>query len=564
MIKNYSHFSLLTALSKPKDISKQAAKLGYKEIGLCDTNLSGIVEFINGCKEAGIKPIIGRSFKYFTLISKNYLGYQNLLQYDRAAHISDDLPELSDSSGLICVIDNTLSQVIGGEDHEADAIVFAKQCQDLFGNLNVYWGLSQNADSSNEFHRQLSKKTKIPCVAFTESFYLNPSDQEDHKILLSIKYNHKLSELSKEIDTYKFINYNNYHLWSKQDNNHWSINELGSLRDICDEIEEYSIFRKPSLPNFECPNNLNPSEYLRQLCRDGWKKKILPKIDKELQSIYVDRIKYELDIVNSYPILSTYFLIAQDYINWEKQNGGVVGVGRGSSGGCLISYLTNITDIDPIKYNLIFERFYNAGRNTEDNISLPDIDTDFEKERREYIINYLREKYGQKRVAHIVTFGNLKGRQAIKDVLRVHDAASFEEVNLITKAIPDEASIADELEEMEESSIIRWALINNKKELDNWAYLTDENKIEGPLGLYFEQAIRLENTKRNQSKHASGIVIGDVDIDTICPTLYDNKNGEYLVGLEMNDAEKLSLSKFDILGVTTLSKFKMIQELVNV
>jgi len=246
----------------------------------------------------------------------------------------------------------------------------------------------------------------------------------------------------------------------------------------------------------------------------------------------------------------------------------VEGVGvHNSAAGCLVSYLIGITSIDPIRYNLIFDRFYNSGRNTKDRISMPDIDVDVPINKREQIIQYIKDKYGHDKVSQMVTFNTIKGRGALKDVFRVYGNISFEEMNRITKNIPDEAKIADELQEMKEetgeASIIRWALENNADKLREWCYIDENNELQGPLAKRFEQAIRLEGTKSNQSKHAAGIAISSEPLRDICPMVYDSKNEQLIAGMEMQDLEGIGIIKFDILGVALLDKIMTIQDLLK-
>jgi DNA polymerase-3 subunit alpha len=198
---------------------------------------------------------------------------------------------------------------------------------------------------------------------------------------------------------------------------------------------------------------------------------------------------------------------------------------------------------------------------------MPDIDVDVPINKREFIIQYIKEKYGFNKVSQMVTFNTIKGRGALKDVLRVYGNISFEEMNRITKNIPDEAKIADELQEMKEetgeASIIRWALENNEDKLREWCYIDENNELQGPLAKRFEQAIRLEGTKSNQSKHAAGIAISSEPLDELCPMIYDNKNDQLIAGMEMQDLESIGIIKFDILGVAMLDKIMTIQNLLE-
>jgi len=246
----------------------------------------------------------------------------------------------------------------------------------------------------------------------------------------------------------------------------------------------------------------------------------------------------------------------------------VEGIGvHNSAAGCLVSYLIGITSIDPIKYGLLFERFYNAGRNTKDRISMPDIDIDVPINHREAIIQYIKDKYGSAQVSQMITFNTLKGRGALKEVLRVYNNMSFEEMNLITKHIPDEAKISDELQEVKDedgfASIIRWTLENTGDKLKEWCSIDEKGQLTGPLAKRFEQAIRIEGTKYNQSKHAAGVAVARSPLNDICPMIYDTKTDQSIAGLEMNDLESLGVIKFDILGIALLDKLMLIRTLTK-
>jgi len=233
----------------------------------------------------------------------------------------------------------------------------------------------------------------------------------------------------------------------------------------------------------------------------------------------------------------------------------------------MVSYLVGITAIDPIKYGLIFDRFYNAGRNSADHISMPDIDVDVPITKRENVIEYIKNKYGYDKVSQMITFNTMKGRGALKDVLRAYGNISFEEMNNITKHIPDEAKIADELQDMKEeygeASIIKWALENKSDELKDFCYIDEMGNLAGPLAKRFEQAIRMEGTKTNQSRHAAGIAISPFPLGEVCPMVYDTKNDQMIAGMEMQDLENLGIIKFDILGIAMLDKIMAIQDLIK-
>jgi DNA polymerase-3 subunit alpha len=226
-----------------------------------------------------------------------------------------------------------------------------------------------------------------------------------------------------------------------------------------------------------------------------------------------------------------------------------------SGAGSLAGYVLDIHNTDPVKYGLLWERFYNEGRNdiASGRVSLPDYDMDFPMSKRELLIEYARRKYGESKVSQMVTFGRMQGRTALTDVLRAHSWGSFEEVKKVTRHVPDESAIADELQEMREetgeASIIRWALEHNADALKDYCTQGEDGELSGPLARYFEQAIRLEGTKRSQGKHAAGVIVSPVDLADVCPMVHDRSTDRPIAGLEMGDLESLGLVKLDFLGV---------------
>ena len=339
------------------------------------------------------------------------------------------------------------------------------------------------------------------------------------------------------------------------------------LEYIYNSCEDYEILSPPMLPKFVCPNNLSEEEYLTNMARKGYTELVKPIVgkDKDKQKIYGDRFRKELQVIKDADLFG-YFLIVQDIIRHvEKDMGCLAGPGRGSAAGCLISYLIGITKIDPVEHDLLFERFYNAGRNTGGHVSLPDIDMDVPGKRRDDVIDYLKETYGKEHVSQMITFGRLQGRSAIKEVLRVNDACSFAEMNAITKVVPNEAEISDQLADMddEDRSIIRWALINRPDDLRDFCHITDDGKLEGDYAQYFQQAIEIEGTFKTQGKHAAGVVISKDKLKNVCPMVQQKGSIEKIAGLEMADLEALGHVKFDVLGNKSTDKLMKIQELKN-
>ena len=467
------------------------------------------------------------------------------------------------------------------------AIDIANRYKEIFGEENFFIEIQLIDDKFAasqviaEGLRYISKKTGIPPVATPDAHYARQEDAYDQRVLLCNKLEMTLQDVDKKLVAGEdfalsiFFKSSNYHIPSlkeiKKIHTEEEINNTAVIADMC---EEYDITDKPRLPKFPCPEGMTSGEYLTKLCRRGWKnreKQIEEAIkkggytsEKEFKNRkkeYGDRFKEELDILTS-AHLDDYFLIVHDIIRAAKERGEIVGAGRGSAAGSLVLYLLDVTDVDPVQYGLIFSRFYNAGRNTKDHISLPDVDMDFEIQNRDKTIEYIKKKYGTDKVAQIITYSRMQGRSVLKDVLRAHSACGFEEMNRITKWIPDEADISDQLEESGESSIIMWALENNAKELEPWCYIDSKGKMQGSLAKRFEQAVRLEGTNRSQSKHAAGIVIAQEPLQEICPILYDKKTGQNIAGMEMGDLESMGHVKFDILGIALLDKIHSVQNMV--
>jgi DNA polymerase-3 subunit alpha len=586
-------------------------EIGASACALTDHgNIAGSIKFHKEMTKAGIKPILGceiylcdgsasnktkenKHLSHFLILAKNLKGWRTLIRlvsesnrpdfyYHRPRLDTESLKEIADGNliGISGHLGSSIADklVINNQiipDWKSVGLSLISQYQDIFGKENFFLE-SQLMDKDNtpiqipltDVIRQLGKLSSAKVVCTPDAHYARKEDATDQRILLCNNLKTTLPEISKKISNGQeipmecFFVSDNFHILSQDEINALHTEEeISNTILISDMCEKYDISSKPRLPPFDCGGN--PDEYLRQLCRNGWRDKIQDHIPKDDQQTYIDRIKYELDILQGAG-LSSYFLIVQDIVRQVRSSGWLPGPGRGSAAGCLVSYLIGITNIDPIKYNLLFDRFYNSGRNTADRVSMPDIDVDVPIDKREYIIEYIKNKYGHNQVSQMVTFNTIKGRGAIKDVLRVYGNISFDEMNKITKNIPDEAKIADELQEMKdetgESSIIRWALENQSDKLKEWCYLDENNELQGPLAKRFEQAIRLEGTKVNQSKHAAGVVIADTDLSVLCPTIYDTKTESKIAGMEMEDLENIGIVKFDILGVAMLDKIMYISE----
>lgn len=609
-------FSLLDGLSKPSQISERCQEIGATACALTDHgNIAGAIKFYSEMKSKGIKPILGceiylcdkdpaiqdktnKDLTHFLVLAKNLNGWNKLIQLVSESNRPDfyyhkprlDLKSLSKfCDGNIIGICGHLGSLLADKLIQNNTIIKDWQkvglkeigsLKDIFGKENFFLE-AQLMDMNNtpiqkdltDIIRELGKLSSTKVVCTPDAHYCRKEDANDQRILLCNNLKTTFPEISRKISHDEevplscFFTSDNFHLLSQEEMNSLHTEaEIDNTNLVADLCEEYNVLSKPRLPPFTCPANYNPDEYLRQLCREGWRDKIANNINKDDQQQYVDRIKYELEVLQGAG-LSSYFLIVQDIVNYVRQNSWLPGPGRGSAAGCLVSYLIGITSIDPMKYNLMFDRFYNAGRNSKDHISMPDIDVDVPINKREIIIDYIKTKYGHDKVSQMITFNTIKGRGALKDVLRVYGNISFDEMNKITKNIPDEAKIADDLQEMKEetgeASIIRWALENNPDKLKEWCFIDEKNELQGPLAKRFEQAIRLEGTKSNQSKHAAGIAISALPLNEACPMVYDSKNKQLIAGMEMQDLESIGIIKFDILGVAMLDKIMTIQDILG-
>jgi DNA polymerase-3 subunit alpha len=455
-------------------------------------------------------------------------------------------------------------------------LLLANQYRDIFGKENFFIEI-QAIDQENspaaslvvQGLRYIAKKYNFQSVATADSHYPEKQDSGDQLLLLCSAMKTTLRGIKKKLEENKdvafggFMKSNNFHIPSPEEIQ--AVNqphEIATTMQIADMCEDYDILGQPMLPEFSCPEDKSEEDHLRNLCREGWVSRLAPtgKVNTiETKTLYTERVKKELEVI-SQANLSGYFLIVRDIVNSVHNKGYIPGPGRGSAAGCLISYLVGITQVDPIEYGLIFERFYNAGRNTAGHVSLPDIDIDVPASKRDDTIDYIRNKYGSERVGQMVTFGRLQGRSALKEVLRMNEACGFDEMNAITKSLPHEHEVSDQLAEMDNPSVIRWTLMNQPDTLREYCRLNDDGQLEGDYAKLFEQAMRIEGTFKSQGKHAAGVVISSHKLDKVCPMVRDKKGSEKIAGMEMNDLESMGHVKFDILGISLLDKIMGVRD----
>lgn len=491
-----THYSLLSSMIKVEDLVEFAKKNNLKQLTITDNNMYGVMDFYKKCLLNDIKPIVGLEIKIndfaIILYCCNYDGYKNLIKINtinlEGKLTLNNLKLYSDN--LICIVP--------------------------FQSLTLYNDLEKIFQYVFISYKSLDERSKLNgsnLIYMDEILYLNPEDSQYINYLLAIRDSVFESEMSGN------LSYNYLKLFEEVSTkypddlkNNYKINELCQL-----ELK----FNQHLIPHFECPNNYDSYTYLKKLCIRGLKK----RFGNQVQRIYIDRLNHELEVINKMGFCD-YFLIVWDYVKYAKDQNILVGPGRGSAAGSLVSYLLNITDVDPVKYNLLFERFLNPER-----ISMPDIDIDFEYNRREEVINYCINKYGIKRVAPIITFGTLGSKQVIRDVARTMDV-DLKIVDYISKMLNSKLSL---LENYNQNNQL-------KSYLDNKPLLMKLYKV----------ASKLEGLKRHSSVHAAGIVMSNVDLDEIIPL--DKKHEIfYTTGYDMDYLEDIGLLKMDFLGIRNLT-----------
>ena len=622
----HTHYSLLDGLSKPSQVAERCSNLGYTSCAITDHGtISGAVAFTQAMRNKNIKPILGcefylsqqdasirntknRSLSHLVVLAKNKAGWDKLIQATSRSNDEDlfyfkprlDLDRLAEFvDGNLISFSGHLGSDLANEiftDHKAaynaetedevkkyvdpnwveNTVALANHYRDIFGKENFLIEI-QAIDEENspaakmvvQGLRYIAKKYNFPTIATADSHYPEKQDAGDHLLLLCAAMRTPLRKIKAKLDNKEdvgfsgFMKSSNFHIPTLEEiqavNRPWEIENTLSIADMC---EEYDILGKPMLPKFKCPEQLSEEQHLRQLCREGWRNKLLGRLTEPEKLEYTERVKKELEVISD-ANLSGYFLIVRDIVNSVRDNTWIPGPGRGSAAGCLVSYLVDITQVDPIKYDLIFERFYNAGRNTSDHVSLPDIDIDVPATKRDEVIDYIRGKYGKEKVGQMVTFGRLQGRSALKEVLRMNEACSYDEMNVITKSLPHEHEVSDQLAEMDDPSVIRWTLMNQPEVLRDYCRMNDDGTLEGDFAKRFEQAMRIEGTFKSQGKHAAGVVISSHNLNDVCPMVRDKKGSEKIAGMEMNDLESMGHVKFDILGVSLLDKIMGVRDELN-
>ena len=568
-IKIHTQYSICEGALKINELAEFCKKNKIKGAGLSDTsNLCGALEFSENLSKSGTQPIIGTqiNFKFkdiiglLPLIATSEKGYQNIIEFSSNSYLKNndkDEPHCNFNDVLstvndIIILSGTINGLIGK--------LFVKgrieEIEEIYSNLkkkfknNFYIEIQRHGDENEktfeQFNLNLSKKLDIPIIATNEVFYISKDMHDAHDALICIGNKTYLNEKNR-------VKYSNNH-YLKSDNEMEKI-----FSDLPEALENnYNLiykcnfkpsFSKPVLPNISSDKGGNADENLIEDSNLGLKEKFLKifKIDEnnlfqnqEFKK-YKQRLDHEIKIIIEMKY-SSYFLIVADYIKWAKNNEIPVGPGRGSGAGSLVAWCLSITDVDPIKFNLIFERFLNPDR-----ISMPDFDIDFCEEKRDLVFKYLNSKYKDS-VAHIVTFGKLKARMVIRDVGRVL-GLSYGFVDSISKMIPFDPSRPQTLTEC----------INNEPRLIK--LIKEDTRVKKLIDL----SLKLEGLNRNFATHAAGVVIADKKLTNTVPLYKDMSTNLLLPStqFDMYSAENSGLIKFDFLGLKTLTVINRTQKLVN-
>ena len=550
----HTEFSLLDGSCKIKEIVARAKELGMDSLAITDHGVMyGVIDFYKAAKEAGIKPIIGcevyvapgsrfnkeagqseDKYHHLVLLAENNKGYANLMKIVSKGFIDGfyykprvDYEVLEQyHEGIIA-----LSACLAGEVQKYLARGFyeegkkaALKYQDIFGKGNYYLELQDHGIPEqkmvNSSLLRMSKELDIELVATNDVHYINAEDSVAHDILLCIQTGKKVSDEDR-------MRYEGGQFYLKSEDEMrklfpYALQALENTHKIAQRCNVEIEFGVTKLPRYDVPDGYTSWEYLNYLCTRGLNEKY-PDDDGTLR----ERLDYELGIINKMGYVD-YFLIVWDFINYAKSNDIMVGPGRGSAAGSIVSYCLGITDIDPIKYDLLFERFLNPER-----VSMPDIDVDFCYERRQEVIDYVVRKYGKDRVVQIVTFGTLAARNVIRDVGRVLDLP-YAIVDEVAKMIPKDIGITIQ-KALDQSEDFR-KLYNSNEEVKN----------------LINMAKRLEGLPRHTSMHAAGVVISQKSVDEYVP-LSRASDGSVTTQYIMTTLEELGLLKMDFLGLRTLT-----------
>ncbi len=577
-LHNHTHYSILDSITLPEELVNAAKQDGQKAIALTDHGVMfGIVEFYKAAKNAGIKPILGfeayiangsrfekiagksktkkRNYFHLVLLAKNETGYKNLIKLTSLAHtegfyykprIDRELLEQY-HEGIIassaCIAGVVNAHLLNSDYNEAYQA--AKYYKDIFGE-DFYLELQNHNLPDDKIILtevpKIANQLDIKLIATNDIHYLEQDHAYAHNVHLFIRDVSSVSNL--DVDIYK-LRYRTPEMYFKTTDQMAELfadfpEAIDNTLEIADKCN-CEIDTTRHMPEFKIPENSkakNLNEYLKEVTFEGLEKKF-----KNLTKEIIDRVEYELDTIIKMGFPG-YFLIVKDFIDAAKKMDVSVGPGRGSAAGSLVAYALGITDINPLPYDLLFERFLNPER-----ISMPDIDIDFEDSNRDKVINYVKNKYGEKSVAQIITFGKMSSRAVLKDVGRVL-GINHNEINEITKKIP-----------VIQGKVTKLKDALNLPELRDFKESTDPKKQE-----LIKFATVLEDKNRTTSIHAAGVVIAPGEITDYVPIYSSNKNKqslEYISQYSMEHLEEVGLLKMDFLGLKTLTVIKNTIEMIE-
>jgi DNA polymerase-3 subunit alpha len=549
----HTQYSLLDGACRISPLIQKAVDYAMPALGMTDHgNMFGAIDFYQTAVKKGIKPIIGveayvaaagnrfekdprhKATSHLVLFARDNTGYKNLIKLVSAAYLEGFyyFPRMDKeilakySEGLLCTSACLKGEVAWNlmQGNYNAALKAADELSHIFGKGNFYLELMDHGIAEQrrvtEGILKIAKELDLPLVATNDVHYINQSQSSAHETLLCIQTQTTMSDPNRmRLQTDQFY-FKDPAEMMRQFN--WIPQALRSTLEIADKCNLKMDFDSIHLPHFEPPSGKTKEFYIRELCMEGIKRRF-GQMNAELSQ----RLEHELAVIQKMDFIS-YFLIVWDFINYAKMRGIPVGPGRGSAAGSLVSYLLGITDLDPIKYGLLFERFLNPDR-----AGMPDIDIDFCYERRPEVIEYVTKKYGKENVAQIITFGTLQARGAIRDVGRAL-GVPYSDVDKIAKLVPNELGITIE---------------DAVKKEPQLSQLCDDDKSAAQI---IETAKSLEGLNRHASVHAAGVVISDKPLTEYVP-LFKTSDDQIITGYSMDGIAKIGLLKMDFLGLRTLT-----------
>ena len=599
-LHNHSQFSLLDGASKISSMFKKAKEDNMPAVAITDHgNMFGVFQFVAEAGKQGVKPIVGCEFylvndrhkqvftkdlkdkRYHQLfLAKNPEGYQNLVKlcslgfmegmYSKYPRIDKELV-LKYHKGLIattCCLGASVPQAILRDGEEAAEKEF-KWWLDLFGEdyyIEVQNHFIPEQQTVNEVLLRFAKKYNVKVIASNDSHYLDQKDANAHDILLCINTGEKQAtptykDIEGDFDMkgkrFAFYNDQFYFKTTEEMTKLWSHvpEAIDNTNEIVGKVETLKLEKDVLLPNFQIPSTfLSQDDYLEHITMEGAKKRYI-----DIDQVVEERLRFELHTIRTMGFAG-YFLIVADFIQAGRDLGVYVGPGRGSAAGSVVAYCLGITNIDPIKYNLLFERFLNPDRK-----SLPDIDTDFDDEGRQKVIDYVVDKYGKNQVAHIATYGTMAAKMSIKDVSRVLDLP-LQESNALAKLVPERPKIT--LDRIFNAALTGDMSLADKEGLnsDELEQVRELRRIKEAGGLpatVIENALVLEGSVRGTGIHAAGIIIAPSDLTDILPVATSKDVSLLITQYDGSVIENAGVIKMDFLGLKTLSILKEAVRLIK-